>query len=214
MNNTKDKIPVFPLNIVLFPKSLIPLFIFEERYKKMINDCIKNDSLFGVNFTEKNNFSQIGSTADIFEVIETNLNGEMNIIIEGKKRYKTISREIDRDGLMFSEIEYLNNINVNYDETIFSDAVDLYNELVMTVYKGKIKTINKFDIKWKDGTHSVSFYMAQKCGLDLNQRQKLLTMDVENDRLIFVLKYLKSAIGKLKDSFKIQDIIKSDGYIQ
>lgn len=214
MKLKKDKIPIFPLKIVLFPNSFIPLFIFEERYKKMVNECINNNTQFGVNFTEKNNFSQIGSTAAVYEVIETNINGEMNIIIEGKRRYKILSREIDSSGLMTSEIEYLNDINVNYDENVFLNAVDLYNDLVITVYNGKIKTINKYDIKWKDGTHSVSFYMAQKCGLDLYERQELLSMDDENDRLIYVLRYLKNAVGKLKDSLKIQEIIKSDGYIQ
>ena len=41
-------LPLFPLNLVLFPDMTIPLNIFEERYKLMINSCLENDSKFGV----------------------------------------------------------------------------------------------------------------------------------------------------------------------
>ena len=180
----------------------------------MINDCVKSNSVFGVNFTEKNNFSQIGCSAEVSEIVDSNIEGEMSIIVKGKRRYKTLSRNIESNGLMFSEIKYLESVNVNYDEEKFSKAINLYNDLVLSVYKGKIKTINKFDIRWKDGSHSISFHIAQKCGLDLYERQKLLAIDIENDRLTYVLKYLKSVVGKIKDAEKVNAIIKSDGYIQ
>ena len=46
--SNKNKIPLFPLNVVLLPETPLPLHIFEERYKEMINECLKNDSEFGI----------------------------------------------------------------------------------------------------------------------------------------------------------------------
>ncbi|KXK05729.1 MAG: ATP-dependent Lon protease [Chlorobi bacterium OLB4] len=214
MNDRTDNIPIFPLKVVLFPQSLIPLFIFEERYKRMINDCRKNRSVFGVNLKSNGDLNLIGSTANVFEVVNENSNGEMYIVVKGVRRFRIINRDYNEMGLMYSEIEYLDTVNINYDELVFNKAVELYNGIILKVYRGQINTVNKYDVKWKDGTHSVSFHMAQKCGLNLSERQRLLTIDTENERLEYMIVHLERIHSQLKDAERIENIIKSDGYIQ
>lgn len=207
-------IPLFPLNVVLFPDSKLPLYIFEERYKKMINNCIENQTYFGINFFSNNRISPIGCTAQIDQLVSRTLNGELNIISKGINRYKIIKYEMNKNGYYTGTVDLAEDYNTEYDKVKMNKAVDIYNKLVEIVYKGSVKKIDLNDIKWYNENRSVSFTMAEKCGLSLIERQSLLEMDDEDTRLIFILKYFEEVMPKLQEAEKISNIIKSDGYIQ
>lgn len=208
------EIPLFPLNVVLFPESKIPLYIFEERYKKMIGDCLSNSSVFGINLFSDKNIHITGCSAKVEEVTERLENGEMNIIVKGVQRYKIISYELSIAGYYTGIIEYTDEESGEYDKVKMEKAVKIYNDLVEIVYKGSVKRIDLNDIKWHKGNSTVTFTMAEKSGLSLIERQKILEMDNENMRLDFMLKYFSEVIPKVTEADKISNIIKSDGYIQ
>ena len=208
------EIPLFPLNVVLFPESKIPLYIFEERYKKMIGECISNKSVFGINLFSDKNIHITGCSAKVEEVTERLENGEMNIIVRGVQRYKIISYELSIAGYYTGIIEYTDEESGEYDKVKMEKAVKIYNDLVEIVYKGSVKRIDLNDIKWHKGNSTVTFTMAEKSGLSLIERQKILEMDNENMRLDFMLKYFSEVIPKVTEADKISNIIKSDGYIQ
>ncbi|MEP7145853.1 MAG: LON peptidase substrate-binding domain-containing protein, partial [bacterium] len=65
----KTLISIFPLNVVLFPYSKLPLYIFEERYKIMISECLNDKNLFGINFFTQNKIHKTGCTASVDEVV-------------------------------------------------------------------------------------------------------------------------------------------------
>ena len=208
------EIPLFPLNVVLFPESKIPLYIFEERYKKMIGECLSNSSVFGINLFSDKNIHITGCSAKVDEVTERLENGEMNIIVRGVQRYKIISYELSIAGYYTGIIEYTDEESGEYDKVKMEKAVKIYNDLVEIVYKGSVKRIDLNDIKWHKGNSTVTFTMAEKSGLSLIERQKILEMDNENMRLDFMLKYFSEVIPKVTEADKISNIIKSDGYIQ
>ena len=83
-------IPLFPLNVVLFPASKLPLYIFEERYKKMINDCMDEQSSFGINFFSDNHLYPTGCFAKVDQLVSRTEKGEMNIITKGIGRYEIL----------------------------------------------------------------------------------------------------------------------------
>ena len=208
------EIPLFPLNVVLFPESKIPLYIFEERYKKMIGECLSNSSVFGINLFTDKNIHITGCSAKVDEVTEHLENGEMNIIVRGVQRYKIISYELSVAGYYTGIIEYTDEESGEYDKVKMEKAVKIYNDLVELVYKGSVKRIDLNDVKWHKGNRTVTFTMAEKSGLSLIERQKILEMDNENMRLDFMLKYFSEVIPKVTEADKISNIIKSDGYIQ
>ncbi|MDQ3021380.1 MAG: LON peptidase substrate-binding domain-containing protein [Bacteroidota bacterium] len=208
------EIPLFPLNVVLFPNSKLPLFIFEERYKKMINECFDNETCFGINFFNERKMKLIGCTAWVEEVVNRLENGEMNIVIKGVQRYKIINYELSLHGFYTGKIEYLYEDNLDFDKAKMEKCVKIYNDLVELVYKGTIKKIDLNDMKWFGGKRSVAFSIAEKCGLSLSERQSLLEMDFEDRRLDLILKYFEEVVPKLKDADRISTIIKGDGYIQ
>lgn len=208
------EIPLFPLNVVLFPHSKIPLYIFEDRYKKMIGDCISDGTAFGINFFSEKNLHITGCSALVEEVTERQENGEMNIIVKGVQRYKIISYELSIAGYYSGIIEYLDDDIEGYDKVKMEKAVKIYNDLVEIVYKGSVKKIDLNDLKWNGSKRSVTFTMAEKSGLSLVERQRMLEMESEEMRLDFILKYYSEVLPKIKESDKISNIIKSDGYIQ
>ncbi len=95
-NEELGEIPLFPLNLVLFPGMPLPLHIFEERYKTMIGDCLRNNTPFGVSLIRSG--EEVGSPADpqrvgtTARVLRSELleQGRMNIITKGERRYEIV----------------------------------------------------------------------------------------------------------------------------
>src|SRR5689334_3315346 len=80
-------LPLFPLEAVMLPHTVLPLYIFEERYKEMIQDCLRNKSEFGIVLTDDQSVKQIGCTASVDRVIEQFPDGRMNILVRGGQRF-------------------------------------------------------------------------------------------------------------------------------
>lgn len=210
----KEIIELFPLQVVMFPHSKIPLHIFEERYKKLISESINNAKEFGIVLAGEGKIESTGTSVKVVEVTSRSENGEMDIITEGVQRFRLYSYEIGRDGLYMGNVEYLEDENLDYDQAAMNKAVSDYNTVVEMAYKGSVKTISLDEIRWQDGKRSLCFYMAEKCGLALPEKQTLLEMDTESERLEFITEYFENIIPKLKEAERISDIIRSDGYLQ
>ncbi len=103
------ELPLFPLNSVLFPGATLPLHIFEERYKKMVNLCLERNSPFGVLLIRSG--SEAGETAEPFEIGTTarivrvqHLDaGRMNLICLGEQRFR-LSRQVSETPYLVGEV--------------------------------------------------------------------------------------------------------------
>src|SRR6187200_1459592 len=140
--NDKALINLFPLSVVLFPYSKLPLYIFEERYKLMINECLDNKAEFGINFFSQNKIHNIGCTASVEEVVSVSKTGEMNIITKGERRYELDNYELNPNGYYEGSIRFLDDMNQEFDKVKMEETVKAYNDLVLTVYKGTVKKID------------------------------------------------------------------------
>jgi Lon protease-like protein len=65
-----DRIPLFPLNVVLLPGAELPLHIFEPRYRQMVKDCLEDNSEFGMLLALPNGVARVGCTAEIVDVVK------------------------------------------------------------------------------------------------------------------------------------------------
>jgi Lon protease-like protein len=79
------RIPIFPLEVVLFPGELLPLHIFEPRYKEMIRDCQEKKQPFGVVLAAEEGLAEIACTAELLQIAKTYDNGELDIITLGRR---------------------------------------------------------------------------------------------------------------------------------
>ena len=81
-------LPLFPLDVVLFPDTPLPLHVFEPRYKEMIGECLERKLLFGVVRAKENALAEIGCTAEIVAVTKKYEDGKLDIVTEGRRRFQ------------------------------------------------------------------------------------------------------------------------------
>jgi Lon protease-like protein len=92
MAATLERFPLFPLGLVLIPHELVPLHIFEERYKLMIGECIEEEREFGIVWLSDDGLKEIGCSARISRVLERFEDGRMNVLVEGSSPFRLLRR--------------------------------------------------------------------------------------------------------------------------
>src|SRR5271165_5275733 len=81
-------IPLFPLRVVVFPRTSLPLHIFEERYKEMVSDAIRDNSEFGVVLATDEGIVNAGCTVSVEKVLHMHPDGRMDIVTSGRRRFE------------------------------------------------------------------------------------------------------------------------------
>ena len=92
MAETIERFPLFPLGLVLIPHELVPLHIFEERYKLMLGECIDEDSEFGIVWLSDDGLKEVGCSARVTKVLERLEDGRLNVLIEGTTPFRLLRR--------------------------------------------------------------------------------------------------------------------------
>src|SRR3954463_15142652 len=87
-----ERFPLFPLGIVLLPGEVVPLHIFEERYKTMIGECLEADGEFGIVWLSDDGLREIGCTARVTQVLAELEDGRSNILVTGGQPFKLLRR--------------------------------------------------------------------------------------------------------------------------
>lgn len=199
---------MFPLNAVLFPTALLPLHIFEERYKRLISGCVSSAEEFGVNLMDTGKVHEVGCSARVVEIVTKYNDGRFDIVIQGMRRYRVGAMDAESQPWLVSDVDWFDDERADVDAALLRRVLDLYNELVETVYGGTIKTLTLEDL-----TGGAAYKMAQKAGLELQERQHILTLDGENTRLTYLETYLNEVLPKVRDAERVQGIIRNDGYL-
>jgi len=184
-----DKIPIFPLPLVLLPGEKLPLHIFEEKYKKMIEHCLKNNKKFGIINSKNNDSLIIGCTASIDQVVGgENESREYDILVSGTERFIVKSYNTSEDYKQ-AYVKTWNDIDDTIDEALLQEAnVFLYEVLLKLGASSKIPQINM---------PKSSFEIASMLDIDKRAKKILLKSQSENDRLIVLKRILKKAIIKI-----------------
>tara|TARA_S200000501_G_C20750688_1_gene711504 strand:+ start:34 stop:666 length:633 start_codon:yes stop_codon:yes gene_type:complete len=188
-SSMNDKIPIFPLPLVLLPGEKLPLHIFEEKYKKMIEHCLKNNKKFGVINSKNNDSLIIGCTASIEQVVSSeNESREYDILVSGAERFIVKSYNTSEDYKQ-AYVKTWNDIDDTIDEVLLQEAnVFLYEVLLKLGASSKIPQINM---------PKSSFEIASMLDIDKRAKKILLKSQSENDRLIVLKRILKKAIIKI-----------------
>jgi len=184
-----DKIPIFLLPLVLLPGEKLPLHIFEEKYKKMIEYCLKNNKKFGIINSKNNDSLIIGCTASIEQVVSgQNESREYDILVSGAERFIVKSYNTSEDYKQ-AYVKTWNDIDDTIDEVLLQEAnVFLYEVLLKLGASSKIPQINM---------PKSSFEIASMLDIDKRAKKILLKSQSENDRLIVLKRILKKAIIKI-----------------
>jgi Lon protease-like protein len=122
-------IPLFPLNVVVFPRTRLPLHIFEERYKEMIGNAIRDESEFGIVLAKEDGIVNAGCTVAIDKVLEMYPDGRMDILASGKRRFEIASLNEEKSYLQ-GEVNFFDDEDfASPPEELRRQAMEQYQEL-------------------------------------------------------------------------------------
>lgn len=202
-------IPIFPLNLVVFPDSKYPLHIFEERYKILIEKCLREKTGFGIVASFERKISDVGVYVIIDSVIKVYDNGESDIIVAGLERFLINSTSTHPDGYYIAEVEKYSDIESTYDERLFESLRNEFEETVeLANYNLEVSFWNNLHI-----TKNKSYKIAEKSGLSIDQQQELLILRKESQRLNYLIDYFTTIKNKVSNAESLKRIIMNDGYI-
>ncbi|HUS18504.1 MAG TPA: LON peptidase substrate-binding domain-containing protein [Terriglobales bacterium] len=185
-----DLLPLFPLDLVLFPETPIPLHIFEPRYKEMVGECLREKRTFGILRSNGQKIAQAGCTAEIIDLLRTYPDGRMDILTMGQRRFSVL--EINDERSFFrGSIEYFE------DEPGTAATSDLkQSTLDMHAELEKLASLDA--LRFDPDNPYVSFQLAAQLPVDLDFKQALLEMRSEEERLRVLLDYYAKIIPKLQ----------------
>lgn len=182
-------LPLFPLDVVLLPGTPLPLHIFEPRYKEMISECLANDAPFGVVRALKEGIADIGCTAEIVTVTKEYPDGRMDLVAEGRQRFEVLQVNEERSFLR-ADVLLVPDDAIAAGDQENQRAAELHQEILALA--GAVQDLSSAQ------PGLLSFHLAGSLPLDLDFKQKLLTMRSETERVQFLTSYLEEILPKLR----------------
>ena len=181
-------LPLFPLEVALLPEEPLPLHIFEDRYKRMINDCLKAQAKekgqeeFGVIFVKDQEIKAVGCSARIINVTRKYSDGRMDIFTVGTRRFEVLATHAE-DGTtpyMRASVAFFED-DPGCDTPAEPDAVhaiELFRKIVQKLHKTA-----DMPIHLPKPYRCLSFRIAAALPFDLDFKQELLAVRNETERL-------------------------------
>jgi Lon protease-like protein len=196
--------PLFPLGIVALPSELIPLHIFEERYKAMIGHCLDEESEFGIVWLADDGLRPVGCACEIAEVIERMEDGRINLIARGTRPFRLEQRQ-DELPYPAGTVEFLDDSAEETDAGAAEEAHGAYAKLVEEA------TDREPDV---DEIAAMTAYeMAATVEFGLDAKQGLLDLRSESARLRLVTRLFRAAIRRLDFIERAQARARSNGKV-
>jgi Lon protease-like protein len=200
-------IPLFPLNVVLLPGAPLPLHIFEERYKQMVNECLESESEFGMILADESGTRRVGCTARIVELVERYEDGRMLILVEGSRRFKLNNILTGRPYYM-GEIEYLEEEPEEDVNALAEECIALLERVVEAATEGSV------GIEIEPPYRNLSFAIAGRVEFDLETRQQILELTSEKERLQKVKELLNAAAQRLERERQAREKAQTNGHLR
>ncbi|MFQ5895193.1 MAG: LON peptidase substrate-binding domain-containing protein [Nitrospinota bacterium] len=170
-------LPLFPLEVVLFPHALLPLHIFEERYKQMIGECLKGGGPFGVVLCRGGERHEVGCSAEVSRLLRRFPDGRMNILTEGGRRFR-LERPVEGTPYLRGEVEFFDDLPELPDPELVRKAGALYREVLR---RSGLPTPT--NAPFLDNPARLSFAIAANSTLSLEEKQGILEMRSPTRRL-------------------------------
>ncbi len=200
-------IPIFPLNIVVYPGEQLNLHIFEPRYKQLINECHKEKKLFGIPSVIDNRMQDFGTLVRISEITTVHENGEMDIKTEGEKVFRILEviKEIPEKLFSGAIVNYPTNHTTGSEE-VMRRVVNSIRELF------KLLNLDK-DFKKNDADLS-SYDVAHHVGLSLQEEYELLNLMHERQRQEYLKRHLRKVIPLVAEMEQLKEKVKLNGHFK
>ncbi len=199
-------IPIFPLEIVVYPGEKLNLHIFEERYKQLIGECIAEQKPFGITAVIDKKISETGTVVHIEKLVKQYDDGRMDISTRG--------------GSLFRILEFIPTI----PDKLFGGAIATFLENMESPIPSIIKNLLpplkelhqllEVEKKFVDEDNLTSYQIAHHAGLDIKQEYELLTLLREDQRLEYIKRHLAQVVPILSTMEDLKKRIQLNGHFK
>jgi Lon protease-like protein len=200
------EIPLFPLNVVLMPGTPLPLHIFEERYKQMVEECLEAETEFGMVLADEAGTRRVGCTAKIVELVQRYEDGRMVILVEGSQRFE-LNNVLTGKPYYVGEIEYLEDGPGEDVTALAEECIALLERVIEAATEGSV------GIEIEPPYHNLSFAIAGRIEFELETRQEILELPTEKERLGKVKELLTEAVERLERDKAVREIAQANGHL-
>lgn len=199
------KIPLFPLDVVLFPGAPLPLHIFEPRYREMIAECVAGNTVFGVVRTQHDGLAVVGCTAQVMRVLHIYPDGRSDILTQGVDRFE-IEQLDDSRSFLQAEVALLPDAGESATRSSREECVAMHFEALHLMGASDMPVHLNLD-------EQVAYLLAATVPADLNFRQALLAMRSDAERTDALLSYYRAVLPQLRAGAKISERASTNGHI-
>jgi Lon protease-like protein len=196
--------PLFPLGLVALPSELVPLHIFEERYKTMMARCLEEESEFGIVWIADDGLRSVGCACEIAEVLERMEDGRLNLVARGTRPFRIEARQ-DELAYPAGVVEFLEDLSEEPDAGVAGEAHAAYADLVR---QATDRTPDENEI-----ADMSAYEMAATVEFGADAKQGLLDLRSEAERLKLVTRLIRSAIKRLDFAERAQARARSNGKV-
>jgi Lon protease-like protein len=199
-------LPLFPLNLIVFPHEELNLHIFEPRYKELVDDCLQKGVTFGIPVFLDSKIQAYGVEVEIAELVNRYPDGRMDIKTKGKNIFQIKSFSNPMSGKLYAggEVAFLETEEDSnaLQRLLLVEAVSQLYEIL------NVKSSLKSDVPF------ISYKLAHKIGLSLAQEYELLTILAESERIEYLMAHLKKSIPIVREMERSKDVIKMNGHFK
>lgn len=205
MGEKVEPFPLFPLGIVMLPSELVPLHIFEDRYKVMIAHCLQEESEFGIVWMSDDGLREIGCAGQIAQVLEQMDDGRTNILVRGTRPFRLLERISDLP-YPAGTVELLEDDEPEAPPEAVEATRERYAALVERVADRRPDEAELAALDAYGMAATIEFAPAPK--------QELLEERSEPRRLELVTEMLESTLRKLDMSDRAGELAKTNGKLR
>ncbi|HEU0303066.1 MAG TPA: LON peptidase substrate-binding domain-containing protein [Gaiellaceae bacterium] len=199
------EIGLFPLALVLTPTERVPLHIFEPRFKELIGECVADGTPFGLLLEDDEGRREVGTLAEVREVAHVFEDGRMNILVEGRERFR-VAQWTDGRSYPTADVEPFEDEGAGPpDPAAAEDALGLFR---------KLAAVAEADIDEPDGSSgSLAFEIAAHVDFGTEPKQELIELRSETARLRRLAELLEHALTAMTREKEIRERAATNGRV-
>lgn len=207
------RLPLFPLNVVLFPDAPMPLHIFEPRYRQLLSDCAEGDRRFGLCLPGgEQSMPAAGTIGTVAEIVEAQAlpDGRSNILVEGRERFRIVE-------LLDEGTPYLTALVEPYEERPGSVPDPEELDRLRVLFRRYADLVGRLTDRDASGTEpfddptAFSFQASAGIECDLGVKHRLLVLRSTAERVTLLLRIVPQLLGPLEEAVVVRERAATNG---
>lgn len=198
-------LPLFPLNLIVYPGEDLNLHIFEPRYRQLINECLEEERTFGIPAFINNKLPGYGTEMHVTALHKRYEDGRMDIKSKGLTVFRLVNFENPVPGKLYAggDVEL-----VEPGDTFSAHTLPLVERLE------QLYRLMQMETDYDPTSENFSYKVAHKVGLSMEQEYELLTLETEAERELFLIQHLNNVLPVVADLERTRQRIRMNGHFR